>query len=307
MTLMRHAIFVALMLTVWSAIGSEAGWIRPGVNTNQPVWGLRDGLQFAVPPGEFRGAGPRGLIRLGYPVLTNGGYDLINFIAVEPVVKGRKGFSELERSRLDDVQGKRIWAEGSVAPATAVTNLAAGTLSTPVPGVEQLDVTLSVERFDNGAHVRLVVSQRNDVPDEIELAIHAEPDSATMDYCILTATMGNMARTRLLWLRDETVSSLKLYPDYRDTGFAAHTFYPLGRLHRTDAGDVLVAVTTDEDNLEATHPFPGTRHWYYAGSKVTQYWKKSRGAFRDDLHAAVNARYTHAYPVVTLNDRGYDA
>ncbi|HTD68590.1 MAG TPA: hypothetical protein VK846_18870, partial [Candidatus Limnocylindria bacterium] len=173
---MRHAIFFALMLQARMTIGSEAAWIRPGVNTNQPVWGLRGGLQFAVPPGGFRWSGPRGLIRLGYPVLTNGGYDLINFIAVEPVVKGRKGFSELERSRLDGVQGKRIWAEGSVAPANASTNFVAGTLSTPAPGIEQLEVTLRVEKFDNGAHVRLVVSQRSDAPDEIQIAIHAEPE-----------------------------------------------------------------------------------------------------------------------------------
>jgi hypothetical protein len=292
MMLMRHALFVALMLQASMVIGSEAGWVRPGMNTNQPVWGLRGGLQFAVPPGGFRWGGPRGLIRLGYPVLTNGGYDLINFIAVEPAVNGRKGFSELERSRLDGVQGKRIWAEGPVAPGNR-TNLVAGMLSTPAPGAEQLMVTLRVEKFDNGAHVRLVVSQRSDAPDEIQLAIHAEPDSAAMDYCILTATMGNMARTRLLWLHDELASSLKLYPDYRDTDFAAPTFYPLPRLHRTATGDVLVAVTTDENNPSATFPFPGTRNWYYGGSKVTQYWKKPRAVVRDDLHAAVNARYTY--------------
>jgi hypothetical protein len=208
-------------------------------------------------------------------------------------VKGRKGFSELEPSRLDGVRGKRIWAEGSAAPGSVGTNLVAGTLSMPAPGVEQLEVTLRVAKFDNGAHVRLVVSQRSDAPDEIQFVIHAEPDSAAMDYCILTATMGNMARTRLLWLRDEIVSSLKLYPDYRDTGFAQHTFYPLGRLHRTASGDVLVEVTTDEENPAAAFPFPGTRHWYYSGSKVTQYWKKPRGVFRDDLYAAVNARYTY--------------
>jgi hypothetical protein len=26
---------------------------------------------------------------------------------------------------------------------------------------------------------------------------------------------------------------------------------------------------------------------------VTQYWKKPRGTFRDDLHAAVNARFSY--------------
>ncbi len=255
---------------------------------------MQNGLQFAIPPSGFRGGGgPRGLIRLGYPVLTNAGYDLINFIAIEPVVQGRKGFSELESSHLDGVQGKRIWAEGSMMSGNGMTNLAAGTLSAPAPGVEQLEVILRIEKFDNGAHVCLVVSQRSDAPDEINFAIHAEPDSATMDYCILTATMGNMARVRLLWLSNETVSSLKIYPSYRDKAFAPHSSYSLDRLHRTAAGDVLVAVTKDEENPAAIFPFPETRHWYYGGSKVTQFWKKPREAFHSDLHATVNARYTY--------------
>ena len=84
-----------LLATVSVAHGAD--WIRPGVSTNQPVWGVRGGLVWAVAPGGFRGGEPRGLIRLGYPVLPGKRYDLINFIAVEPVVQGRRGFSELER------------------------------------------------------------------------------------------------------------------------------------------------------------------------------------------------------------------
>jgi hypothetical protein len=141
--------------------------------------------------------------------------------------------------------------------------------------------------------VRLAVSQRSEAPDEIRLAIYAEPGSAPIEYCILTATMGNLARTRLLWLKDAVVSSLKLYPEHKGDGFAPHRIYPLDRLGRTPAGDVLVAVTTDEDEPASVFPFPGRRHWHYGGSKVTQYWKKPHGTVRDDLHAAVNARYTY--------------
>jgi hypothetical protein len=159
--------------------------------------------------------------------------------------------------------------------------------------MEQLEVTLLVEKFDNGAHVRLTLTQRSDAPDEIQLTVHAESDSARMDYCILTATMGNMARTRQLWLKDEVVSSLKLYPDYKASGFAPHTSFALDRLFRTPTGDVLVAITTDEANPAASRPFPTSDHWYYGGGKVTQFWRKPAGAFRDDLHAVVNARFTY--------------
>jgi hypothetical protein len=62
---------------------------------------------------------------VGYPVLPGKRYDLVNFIAVEPVVKGRRGFSELEHSRLDNVAGKLIRA----ASKEGSTNMVAGTLT----------------------------------------------------------------------------------------------------------------------------------------------------------------------------------
>ncbi len=270
-----------------------ADWVRAGVNTNAPVWGLRGGLLWAVHPGGFRSGEPRGLIRLGHPVLAGGRYDLINFIAVEPTVDGRRGFSELERSRLDDRPGLRLWADDGPGAGKPATNLVAGAIQQLTSGVEQLQVPLRVEKFANGAHVRLVVRQRSDRPDEIEFTAHAEPDSASIEFCVLTATMGNLARLRQLWLQDEVISSLQLYPDYHGTDFAPHTVFPLKRLHRTTAGDVLVALATDEEDPAAVHPFRGSRLWHYGGSKVTQYWRKPAGDIRDDLQAIVNARFTY--------------
>jgi hypothetical protein len=244
-----------------------------------------------VPPAGFRGGEPRGLVRLGYPVLGEKGYDLINFIAIEPIVRGQRGFSELERSQLDGVPGKRIWAVNAGADATS--NPVPGQLRKKSDGREELEVNLQVEKFENGAHVRIVVFQRSDRPDEIGLSIFQEPDSAPLDYCILTATMGNMARTRQLWLNGEMASSLQLYRDYKDTGFAPHTQYPLSRLHRTAEGGVLVAVTNDEENPAEMSPFANSELWHYAGCNVTQYWAKETGGFREDLQAVVNGRYTY--------------
>lgn len=296
-----------------------AEWVRAGLTTNRPIWGLKGGLQFAIHPGGFRGrdGGPRGLIRLGYPVLTNGGYDLINFIAVEPVVKGRKSLSELERSRLDGAAGKRFWAANTPSEKPPGSATDAGELSSPAVGVEQLSVALAIEHFDNGARVRVVASQRSDAPDELQLSVRAEPDTAPLDYCILTATMGNLARARQLWLSNEAVGSRTLYPDYKGAGFAPHAVFPLERLLARPAGDVLVAITTDEPDPAAVFPFPGTRHWHYGGAKVTQYWRKPKGAFRADLHAVVNARHTYwqsaqpipggiAFENFELRERFYD-
>lgn len=287
----RLAVMIVLWIVCCICRAQGAEWIQAGSHTNKPIWGLREGLQFAIHPGGFGSptGGPRGLIRIGYPVLPEGAYDLINFIAVEPVVKGEKGFSELERSKLDDAQGKRFWS----GDENEVSALNPGRLSVLPDGTEQLEVTLRVEKFDNGARVFLVITQRSDQPGEIELAMHAEKDSAPMEYCILTATMGNKARARCLWLKDEIVSSLEIFGDYTGNGFAPHAFYPLRKLHRSREGDVLSAITTNEAEPAAVRPFPGSRAWYYGGFPVTQYWRKPRGRFRDDLHVAVNGRYTY--------------
>ncbi len=269
------------------------GWVRAGMNTDRATWGFRGGLLWGLPPRNGRTDGPRGLIRLRYPVLPNGNDDLINFIAIEPVVQGRRGFSELEWSGLDCVRGKRLSAQDPETPVGPTTTLPAGRLTRLDTGAECLTVYVAVERFENGAHVGLTLSQRSDAPDELELTVHREPDSAPIEYCILTATMGNKARTRQLWLRNEVARSLDLWPNYQETGFTPHRLFSLDRLHRTSAGDFLAAITTNEADPAAVDPFPAAPHWRYAGFPVTQYWKKPQGTWRDDLHVAVNGRYTY--------------
>ena len=259
----------------FTAPGADSPWLRAGLTTNAPVWGIRDGLQFALHPGGFtRGAGgPRGLIRIGYPTLTNGGYDLINFVAVEPVVKGRKGLSELEKSSIDGRQGKMFWA-GEVAKGTNV-HLVAGEVSSLGAGVEQLSLSVGVERFENGAHVRLKLAQRSDAPDELRVTVEAQLDSKPIESCVITATMGNKARARIIQLRDGPVSSLQFYPDYRGRDFAPHRFFTLGQLPRVDNGDILVPMMTNEEHPEVVRPFGRPHFWDYRGAKVTQYWRKS--------------------------------
>jgi hypothetical protein len=273
---------------------TEVPWVRSGLNTDQLTWGIRGHLLWGLAPPTGQPAdGPRGLIRLRYPVLADGAYDLLNFLAVEPVVNGHKGFSELEHSELDKRPGKRFWVVSSDDPVVEEPAAQAGQLTRLECGAEQLTVEIRIEPFANGAHVRLLATQRSDAPDEIQLTIHADPNSVAMEYCTLTATMGNKARARQLWLKDRVESSLKLYPAYRESGFAPHRFFALEDLFRTSAGDVLVAITTDESEPSQVEPFPRRVHWYYGGFPVTQYWRKPAGTWRSDLHAAVNARYTY--------------
>lgn len=280
----RTSAFATMLVCLLASPAFAGDWVRPGPDSEPGIWGIEGGLKFAIPPSGFTGGdgGPRGLIRLGYPVLPGGRYDLVNFIAVEPVVNGHKGFSELELSQLDGVRGKRIWTDDP-----------SGRLWSPEPGVEQLDVRLRVEAFLNGAQVSLLVSQRSDAPGEIRLTIHAAPESAPMAFCILTATMGNKTRARRLWLKDRTVSSIELYSDYRESGFTPHTLFGRDQFRRTPSGDPFVAITTDEEEGNRVAPWPAAAHWNYRGRRVTQYWKKSRETVRDELQVAVNARYTY--------------
>ena len=278
-----------------SSVASAADWVRAGQTTNSPVWGIRGGLNFALHPGGFTAGdgGPRGLVRLGYPTLANGGYDLINFIAVEPIVGGKKAFSELEKSSFDQKNGKLFWTGGAAKPAVDPPHLDPGILTTNAGGGVELSVTVFVERFDNGAHVRLNLSQTSKAPDELRLTVEAEPDSAPIETCILTATMGNKARTRLLFLKGEPISSLQLYPDYRDIHFAKHSLFNLDRLPRNANGDVLVAIATDEHDPSSVQPFGRPHFWDYQGAKVTQYWRKPAAEIVPGLQCAVNARFTY--------------
>jgi len=230
---------------------------------------------FAISPSGFRSPEPRGLIRLGYPILTNGQYDLVNFVAIEPVVRGRKSYSELEKSKLDQTPGKRLWLISQMATA------------------DKLTVQLGVERFDNGAEVQLLIEQRAEAPDEITITTQATTNSAKMEFCILTATMGNMARARELWLKDRIVRASQLYADYSDSGFAPQTSFAADQVLRLDDGGLIAAITTDETEPAATMPFPKSNFWHYRGAKVTQYWKHPASASHDGLTVVVNARHTY--------------
>lgn len=283
--------FAILFLGNFSMAAEGADWVRAGVNSKYPIWGLQEGLQFAIHPGGFTWGegGPRGLIRIGYPTLPDGKYDLINFIAIEPTVGKTRGLSELEKSAVDGRPGK-IFTAGLSADEPA--SLHPGTIHSLPDGVEELVVPLQIEKFTNGAHVRLTLSQRSDAPEELKLTVHAEPDSAPMDTCILTATMGNKARARLLWLKDGAVSSLKIFGDYREPHFTRSVFFPLDRLSRNALGDAIASITNDESDPANVQSGIG-RGWQYLGRKVTQYWRKPAAELDQSLRCAVNARFTY--------------
>ncbi len=291
----RHGVLMIVLFAVPLAC-SAVEWITPATRDAKPIWGIKDGMVFALWPASLEGegaGGPRGLIRVGYE--RDRTTRLINFIALEPVnKKGEKGFSELEWSDADKRRGKRMWASSSQSSYEPSPRPPTEQITRPVnedTTIEELLVFIHVETFRNGCHPYLTVSIRSDRPEELLLTVYHKPDSAKMRYCILTATMGNYERLRLLWLKDEIIYSKRLYDGYQGNDFVEKEPYPLKKLFVTSSGEVIVAATTDEDDPRSVQAAPPRlRWWNYRADKVTQYWRKHRGEYRADLHVRVNGR-----------------
>lgn len=267
-------------------------WIRPSDRVPaEPRWGFADGLQVGiVPPG-----GPRGLLRIYAPYLDHPRERLINFIAIEPIPEGddQRGYSELEPSSLDPARGKRFWSANDVDSAEIGQgdHPVPGELTT-VDGVERLSVVIISERFDNGADVAVRVTFRADRPHEVGVAAFRRPGSVPLRACVLTATMGNFARLRLLDLADRTVTPADLWPDFSGTAFAPHAKFGLAELTRTETGAALVSARPDEDDHGVATYADGTaEHWKYFGHRAVQTWRAPDPD--PELVACVNGRFTY--------------
>ena len=264
--------------------GPESRWMRPAGPDAPLVWGRQDGIVFGLPSrGGLRG--PRGLVRVGILREGRATPDLINFIAFEPVVGGKKGFSELEQSRLDGVRGKRL----------SVSGPAEGTLSRSPHGPgekeggEELLVTVLCEPFENGARVRAELRVSADRPEELRIALFAAEGSAAIEENTVTATMGNYGRLRRATLRDRWLDSREIFKDYVGDGFADHPDFPLGELPRLAGGDVLVAAVTDEVDPAAVK-IEGLRAWEYRSVPLTQYWRVPAKEVGPSLRLRLNGR-----------------
>lgn len=270
----------------------DGRWLRPSPHAPaEPRWGHPAGLQVGLHPL----GGPRGLLRIYAPYLDHPRDRLVNFVAVEPIPAGttQRGFSELEPSSLDDAPGKRFWStDGLDDPQPRPADRPARGVVETVDGVEYLRFFVQVERFDNGASVVVRVSFRADEPHEVGLAAYRRPDSAALDYCVLTATMGNFARLRQLHLAQRIVTPAQLWPDFSGSDFASHARFALSELARDDDGAAVVSATPDEaDPWHATYAPDTHEHWKYVGKRARQTWRAHAPDPR--LEMLVNGRFAY--------------
>jgi hypothetical protein len=283
---------------------SNVEWIRPANAKSPSIWGIKNGIVFSLWPynvetgADKMGGGPRGLIRVGYEF--KGNIYLINFIAVEPVVNGKMEFSEISPSKVDGQWGKLMWtgnekSAGKYYPS-AITPGMVTHPDAEDPSVEQLSVYVYIEQFLNGAYPYFKISIRSDRPEEMSIEIFNQKNSAPMERCALTATMGNYSRLRLLYLKNQVIDSRKLFQGFDDIDFVEKNGYPANEMLKDKNGNSMVLATSDEsfDQLSAwpqTENYLAHSNWRYRPFfKVTQYWRKEHSANDSTLHVRVNGR-----------------
>ncbi len=267
-------------------------WIQPASEEDAvPVWGFKNGIRVGLAPTP----GPRGLLRIYTPYLGHKEDKMINFIAIEPIPVGERGrgFSELEFSDLDQVKGKRFWSSNEpVCTETSHINQPARGVIKKIGGIEILSVFIFSEKFDNGAKVFIKLSFREDRPYEIELTSYTCNDSRPLENLILSATMGNFARLRILYLDNFKKKSLLLWPEYRDIHFTPHDFSKASDMISDNKGGVYFIAGPDEKRPDKAEYAENTRNnWMYYGKKATQYWYCPEPD--SSLQGLVNGRFTY--------------
>ena len=269
-------------------------WIVPASDgPAKPVWGIKGGLVVGLWPMP----GPRGLIRIYAPYLGHLPGRMINFIAVEPIVGRRRGLSELEPSSLDGTAGKRMWAAQSrhKHAKPALPWLPGRPKFSRIEGAEAMTFVVPVEPFRSGARPVLEIVLRQDRPYEVALRVFSAEGGARMEACCLTATMGNYARLRRLWLKGRAIEPERLWPGFRPAGprlhgFARHRQWPVEQMV-TINGQAVAAATCDEaDPAAATYDRGVARFWRYTGRPAVQYWGSKA---RPGLVVRVNGRRTY--------------
>ncbi|MBO9154689.1 hypothetical protein ACFOTA_20920 [Chitinophaga sp. GCM10012297] len=279
-TSVRRYFLTAAMLAGMqlAAAGQANDWVR----RDSTVWGIRNGMVVGLWPAAIenlkQGAngGPRGLFRIGYEYM--GIVYHINYIAVEPVVNGRIEFSEISPSASDGKWGKLMWVSDTFNTADAV------------------GMYVQIEKFANGAHPYLKLSISRNRPEELCIEVFHHPDSAPMERCGITATMGNYSRLRKLYLKDSVVNSRVLYAGYNGIGFIEKAPYSAGNIRVDQHGDFIVAATPDESFAELAAWPQQPAYWmrwnwrYRPFYMLTQYWRKEKNGADVTLQVRVNGR-----------------
>jgi len=185
--------------------------------------------------------GPRGLLWIYKPYLGHSEGIMIIYVAIEPFPAGTefRGYSELEMSNIDNKQGKRFWSSGdSLAIVSGQEEYPARVLVSGIGNKQALTVFIFVEHFQNVAKVYIRLRFLKKRPHEVEIVTFKQKGSAPLKHFVVTATMGNFARLRNIYLEKVAKSAVALWPDYSRDALAQHVGFPIKEMIRDKNGGV---------------------------------------------------------------------
>ncbi len=262
-------------------------WPGHGIAAQRPVWGHRDGLRIGLAPTP----GPRGLIRIYAPYLEQAFPRVVNFLSIEPSVKGGvgRGQSELEPSReLPGQRGLSFWASNELRSAARPSSPVAGNLDLEAG---KLTLFIHTEPFRNGAIPIVEIVFHHSNTEEIEIVLHAASQSAAMQRCVVSATMGNYGLLRRLHLADSRVIAAdRLWQGEQPGkwGFLAWRTWNSSQIEVAGDGRFLARLASDVLDLSTVKYDPRVAHgWHYRGRLATHYWRAEKNA---NPVVAVNGR-----------------
>src|SRR5207245_10906861 len=126
-------------------------------------------------------------------------------------------------------------------------------------------------------------------PGRVRCRTYSAADGKATKQCVLTATMGNQSRCRSLWLAPRAVFAPELYSGYHGNGFVEKDLFAQSDLHRTEAGEVVVAISPNEYEPREVWPLT-SGGWHHDGKWMAQFWLKPKGSFDQTLRCRVNGR-----------------
>jgi hypothetical protein len=267
--------------------GRDGPFVYPGsgVDRATPVWGIAKGIQV----GLAATPGPRGLLRIYTPYLSQEFPRVVNFISIEPTVAGNnwRSQSELAQSKASPGQSGLDFYPSNEPERFDRSGLPPqGVID---QGTGRLTLFVHTETFPDGSRPMVALDFDPANPYEFGLTTYAAEDSAEMTSCVLSATMGNYGLLRCLRLADRTVTTSQLWSEDEDlnsVGFFRWRTFPASELERTTQGYYVEAWTdTDVTRLEY-HPDVND-FWHYIGKPGRHSWRAD-AASKPEL--AINAR-----------------
>ncbi|MDH5770051.1 MAG: hypothetical protein OEZ25_02015 [Candidatus Bathyarchaeota archaeon] len=287
---------------------TEDDWIYPKSDDANPIWGIKNGIVFGTESTEMdnkpAGVWAKGLLRIGWAD-EEGKSHFFNYIGLSLIRNGKQvDASEIERitfhpdsltyaSGLDVLLSEYFEDSTEVQDYLSLEKNPAASLS-QVTNIEddEMSVLFRLSTFQfSKAKIYLIIVVDKSVPREIKISVYnQEEETNPLDFIIVSATYGNLARLRDLYLRYRIVNARELFEGYE---LGAWCFYPrvsfdLDELMINEENAVTVYAGNDEEGDWVADL--GNEAPYYDGPRFFQYWRKYAGSYGEDFQVSVNGR-----------------